>query len=102
MVDLIQKVELFLSKYKIKGNILVAFSGGYDSMCLLDIISKLAPKYNLNITAIHLNHNWRGEESKKDEQTARNFALNKGLNFYCETLSDKIKHTETAAREARY
>ena len=39
-------VELFLDKYKLlepKNNIIVAFSGGYDSMCLLDIMKKLAP-----------------------------------------------------------
>ena len=39
-------VQKFLKKYSIKesDNILVAFSGGYDSMSLLDILIKLNKK----------------------------------------------------------
>ena len=67
MDEITGKVKYFLTKHNLmntKNNILVAFSGGYDSMCLLDILSE----FNLNILAIHLNHNWRGEESDKEEE----------------------------------
>ncbi len=96
-------VELFLEKYdllKPKNNILVAFSGGYDSMCLLDIMKKLAKEYELNLCAVHLNHGWRGEESDYEENICRTFC--KDINFYSEKLPDSIRQTETAAREARY
>ncbi len=100
---LIEIVKSFLEKYdllKPKNNILVAFSGGYDSMCLLDIMKKLASKYELNLYAIHLNHNWRGKESDQEEANCKRFATD--VNFYSEKLAIDIPHTETAAREARY
>lgn len=94
-------VHEFLQKYDLLNKdepILIAFSGGTDSLCLLDIALKL----NLNITAIHLNHNWRGDESLKDAEFCREFCQKNGINFYTETLSNDVPHTETAAREARY
>lgn len=93
------KVEAFLKKYSIQDAvILVAFSGGYDSMCLLNILLEL----NLKPIAIHLNHNWRGDESRQEEENCRKFCSRHGIEFYTETLSASVKPTETAAREARY
>lgn len=92
------QVKSFLEKYNLSGTILVAFSGGYDSMCLLDVLNKLGK----NIIAIHLNHNWRGKESLADEENCRNFTKERNIQFYCETLDDSIPKTETVAREARY
>lgn len=76
----------------------MAFSGGYDSMCLLDILCNLG----CDVVAVHLNHNWRGEESKKDEDNCRLFAKNRGIKFYTEMLPDCVEKTETAARDERY
>ena len=76
----------------------MAFSGGYDSMCLLDILNKLGEK----IIAAHLNHNWRGEESLKEAENCKNFAKSRGIQYYSEILPDSIEKTETVAREARY
>ena len=72
------------------GTFIVAFSGGYDSMCLLDVLSKITN----NIVAVHLNHNWRGEESQKEEENCRKFAQSKNIKYYTETLSDNIEKTE--------
>ena len=96
-------VKLFLDKYNLlntKNNIIVAFSGGYDSMCLLDIMIKLKKDYDFNLIAIHLNHNWRGEESDAEERNCKEFCDT--ITFYSEKLSQDIPHTETAAREYRY
>ena len=93
-----ERVKIFIEKYNLKEPFLVAFSGGYDSMCLLNVLYELKHK----VVAIHLNHNWRGEESFKEEINCKNFAKSLGIQFYSETLSDDIAHTETAAREARY
>ena len=104
-MDITEKVEQFLSQYDLlsKNNtIIVAFSGGYDSLCLLDIVKKLSLKHEFHPVAVHLNHNWRGKESKQDELNCKNFAIDNNIEFYCETLSSKVKQNETAAREARY
>ena len=91
-----KRVKNFISKHNLKEPFLVAFSGGYDSMCLLDILS------GYKVIAIHLNHNWRGEESDKEEENCRNFAASKNIEFYSEKLSPDVSKTETAARDARY
>lgn len=67
-------------------------------MCLLHVLIEL----NFKPIAIHLNHNWRGEESRKEEENCRNFCDSRGIEFYSETLSAEVPQTETAAREARY
>ena len=91
-------IKNFIKKHNLSGTIIVAFSGGYDSMCLLDILNKLGEK----IIAVHLNHNWRGEESLNEAKNCGNFAKSKGIQYYSEILPDCIEKTETAAREARY
>ena len=101
MCSLRKKVENFLYKYNLKnsvGPILVGFSGGFDSLCLLNILEEL----KINVIALHLNHNWRGNESLKDMEFCKRYCENKGIPFYSETLDEKVPHTETAAREARY
>ena len=80
------------------GTFIVAFSGGYDSMCLLDILYKLG----YDIVAVHLNHNWRGEESQKEQENCKKFAQANNIKYYTETLPDYIEKTETSARKARY
>ena len=91
-------IKDFIKKHNLSGTIIVAFSGGYDSMCLLDILNKLGEK----VIAIHLNHNWRGKESLKEAENCENFAKSRGIEYYSEILPDSIEKTETAAREARY
>lgn len=93
-----ERVKSFIEKYNLSGKCLVAFSGGFDSMCMLDVLQKLG----CNVIAIHLNHNWRGEESKQEEKNCRNFAEQRNIPFYSETLPDDIPHTEADARDARY
>ena len=92
------KVKSFIKKYNLTGTFIVAFSGGYDSMCLLDILYKLGH----DIIAVHLNHNWRGEESQKEQENCKKFAQANNIKYYTETLPDYIEKTETSARKARY
>ncbi len=97
-----QAIKSFISDYNLNNPdfiYLVAFSGGYDSMCLLDALKKVCTN---RIVAIHLNHNWRGDESDKEEQNCANFCKTIGVEFYCEKLPQEIAHTETEARNERY
>ena len=71
MQEIINRVAEFLKKYNLQDKtVIVGFSGGFDSMCLLDILSKikeLPDFYDLNVIAAHFNHNWRGEESLREQ-----------------------------------
>lgn len=95
---IVNKVENFLKEYNIDGKVICAISGGCDSVVMTYILSKLG----LEVVAIHLNHNWRGEESLRDENFSREFSKSLGIEFYSEKLSFDVKKTETDAREARY
>jgi len=93
------KVKKYLKDNNLENAaLLVAFSGGADSTALLHICSVL----HQDVTAVHLNHGWRGEESDGDEVCAENFCKKLGIKFYSEKLSGDISPTETDAREARY
>jgi tRNA(Ile)-lysidine synthase len=46
--------------------VLVAVSGGIDSVVLLDILCRLAAEYKLKLTIAHLDHGLRGEEARED------------------------------------
>lgn len=54
--------------------ILVAVSGGVDSMVLLHVLHELAPKHQWQLTVAHLNHRLRGRSSDADEQLVRRTA----------------------------
>jgi tRNA(Ile)-lysidine synthase len=101
MIDIVEK---FLNEYNLKSpdnTFIVGFSGGCDSLCLLDILHWLSGKYGFKIVAAHLNHNWRGEESLQDESNCKNICESLNIEFISETLEDCPK-TEISAREARY
>lgn len=96
--------QLFSPKEKL----LVAVSGGVDSMVLLDLLVELKSGWNLDIAVVHVNHQLRGEESLGDEEFVRQTALRLHLDFYCKRVDTLgLKHSlrvskQVAAREARY
>jgi tRNA(Ile)-lysidine synthase len=48
--------------------IVVALSGGPDSVALLLVLRELKERLSLGLSAAHLNHQLRGEESEQDEE----------------------------------
>ena len=101
-----QRVADFIKKYKLQDKtIVVGFSGGYDSMCLLNILAELKnlPEFDdMTVIAAHFNHNWRGEESLREQEICRIFASSKGFEFYLKQAPNDLKKTENDARIARY
>lgn len=103
---MIESVEKFLEEQKLLSpdkTFLVGFSGGSDSLCLLDILNILSKKYGFKLVALHLNHNWRGEESKQEELNCKRFCELSSIEFISETLANgHSQKNENFAREARY
>jgi tRNA(Ile)-lysidine synthase len=83
----------------------VAVSGGADSMSLLIAIHDLVKRKKLThrIVTAHFNHGLRGRESDKDEQFVREEAERLGFEFVAgfSTLAEK-GNLEQVARDARY
>lgn len=88
--------------------IIVAVSGGPDSICLLHILYNLKAKFNLTLYAAHVNHCLRGEEADKDEDYVKKFCKKLGIECFSRRIdinklsAEKGLSTESAAREARY
>lgn len=82
--------------------VVVGFSGGWDSMCLLHIVKRLSDEYGFNLIAAHLNHAWRGEESDDEEANAQRFCAEMDIKFRAERIEDDVKQSEAVARELRY
>jgi len=85
--------------------IIVAVSGGADSVALLLGLAELqtAKKLRIRLVAAHFNHKLRGEESDTDEQFVK--MLCKRLNTELVVGSTRIDHSgnlEQIARDARY
>lgn len=88
-------------------NIVVAVSGGADSVALLHALCSLKEELGLSVSACHINHNLRGEESDGDEQYVRNLCEKLGvpLNVYSVDVrgsAKKHESTEETARKLRY
>ena len=58
--------------------VVVAVSGGADSVALLDLLANL-PEYPLALTVAHLNHRLRGEASDADAVFVQKLAAGYGL-----------------------
>jgi len=88
--------------------VLVAVSGGPDSVCLAHYLSRLAPRMRLRLTIIHLHHGLRGRAADLDAAFTRSLAERLGLPFSLERLPVKRfacgerRSIEDAARVLRY
>ena len=89
-------------------NILVAFSGGPDSVFLLTILHKFSNLLKINLFAAHINHNLRGNESDKDQEFCHSFCSLLGVDCFSESVNVKTFAAENklsieeSARELRY
>jgi len=100
----IQERNLFSRGQKI----LVAVSGGADSMVLLHALNSLAPKFRWQISVAHFNHQLRGRASAADEKLVRKTAAALKLPVVVEradvkSFAKKSKLSiEMAARKLRH
>ena len=106
-----KKVQIFLEKYHMieeNSHIAVGFSGGADSVCLLLVLQELSKKMKFSITAVHVEHGIRGEESRRDAAFAGDFCVRHEIPFLCYEVDAIARAKEThqtleeAARELRY
>lgn len=74
MTNLLDHVNQFIRTQKLlarRQGILVAVSGGLDSMTLLNVLYNLAASHGWKLTVAHLNHQLRGRSSDGDERFVR-------------------------------
>lgn len=88
--------------------VLVAVSGGADSVCLLSILCSLKEKLGIHLSVAHLNHMIRGEEAKRDENFVKGLCEKFNTDFFVKSvdvpkLAEEMGLSlEEAGRDARY
>lgn len=107
----LHKVKGFMLREKLvppNGRLLLAVSGGVDSVVMTDIMQKLAPELKLGLHIAHLNHCLRGPFSQRDEDFVRNLAQARQIPVTVQ-VSDVAAiarnhkgNIEEAARQTRY
>lgn len=108
---MLRDIEKFIIDKKLinKGEkILVALSGGPDSVALLHILHSLKERFDMELGAAHINHLLRGEAADADQEFARRVCNELGVEFYLkrEDISAYSKRygigEEEAGRRVRY
>src|SRR5437588_1623192 len=86
--DMLESVTAFIEKHQLlptRGEIIVAVSGGADSLCLLHLLNRLCgpgKRYpEVRLHAAHLNHKLRGEASDHDAATVTSIVESWGLPY---------------------
>lgn len=77
-----KKVLEFIRKYQMirpGDRVCVGFSGGADSLCLLELLLELREELSFQLEALHVNHNLRGAESDGDQKFAEEFCRKRGI-----------------------
>lgn len=106
-----QKVLEAINEYNMldkTDSVIVGFSGGADSVCLLHIMNSLKATYGYSLKAVHINHGIRGEEANADEAFARGFCESLDIPFQvfrfdCVNEAKSSKETlEECGRRLRY
>lgn len=81
-------------------NVLIAVSGGQDSLCLVKLLLDLQPKWGWSLAVAHCDHRWR-DDSLANAQHVENLAKTWEIPFYCAT-AERTLQSEADARTWRY
>jgi len=106
-----QRIIQFIRKHNLISageTVLVAVSGGADSVCLLHLLTRLQTELDIKLHAAHLNHKLRGSEAEEDAWYVANLADKLGIPITLDTRdvaafrAQNRCSLEEAAREVRY
>ena len=105
MNELTAAAEFLRRRFPHGGRVLCAVSGGLDSMCLLDYMTR---QKGFSVAAAHFNHRLRGTEADRDEEFVRDYCAQHRIPFVSgsgdvRAFAEKEGLSiEEAARQLRY
>jgi len=108
---MINKVRAYIHHHKMieKGErVVVAVSGGADSMALLAVLHRLRNDLAIELVAAHMNHGLRGRDADEDADLVKSVVKTAGLPYFEKKVDvgalakRKGLSLEDAARRARY
>ncbi len=84
-------------------NVLIALSGGPDSVCLAVVLSRIKEELEISLTAGHVNYGLRGKDSDEDEIFARDLCDRLKITFASISADPRSSgNLEETARHQRY
>ncbi|MFN5704444.1 MAG: tRNA lysidine(34) synthetase TilS [bacterium] len=104
---MLQKLQEYIDKHRLfatENKLLLAVSGGLDSVVMLDLLHRLG--YDIQVA--HMNFNLRGDESNQDEVFVRNLCQRLKVEFHVKQVDtlklqvDEKISIQMAARKLRY
>lgn len=109
-MDFLEKVASACADYKMieEGNaVVIALSGGADSVSLLHAMKQLSGRLGFEVSACHINHHIRGEESDRDMRFCEELCRRLGIPLVIReadvpALQQKHESLEECARRVRY
>lgn len=97
-----KSIDFITSNIVNNSTIVVAVSGGPDSIVLLNILNNLKEKYNYKIVCAHVNHKLR-QESEEEEIFVKNICINNNIIFEKIDFDTYITtNIESEAHDRRY
>ncbi len=105
-----EKVKKAVNDFNMFGHgcaVAVALSGGADSVSLLCALKSLEGELGITVSACHLNHSMRGEESDADMRFCEELCARLGVPLFAEKIDvaqyrQKHESGEECARRIRY
>ena len=82
-------------------NLLIAVSGGQDSMALLNLINDMKKQHNWFVKVWHGDHQWH-ENSEKYALELKSYCDKKNIPFFIDRANKKTISSEAKARDWRY
>ena len=110
-IKLESRVRDFIQQHKLispRERIVVAVSGGADSVCLLHMLARCQAELDIKLYVAHLNHQLRGAESEADAKYVADLAarldvpITVGKRDVAAYKAERGCSIEEAARELRY
>lgn len=107
-IDSCNKYKIFDDFATDNLGVVVAVSGGADSLALADLLNRSQRRFKLKLCIAHFEHGLRGEESLADAEFVKQFASEQEIDCIVESGNVKLfaesnkLSIETAARELRY
>ena len=104
ILDYVRRNQLFSPGDRV----IVALSGGADSVCLLVVLNEMKKEFDLILKAVHVHHGLRGEEADRDRDYSEEISKKLGVEFTCvhvDAASYAKEHgmsVEEAGRHLRY
>lgn len=110
-MELFREILKVNKKYNLiedEDRVVVGFSGGPDSVFLIEMLKKLQTCINFRIYLVHINHLLRGDDADADEKFSYDYAKENNFDIFVKKIPIKEiakkngKTLEEVGREERY